>query len=488
MWRFVPVLLVLAAFPAAAAAAGGQASPAKASAGSAKQPAAPAGDGAAYHFLLARQLEKAGDTEEAIAALNRAAELAPRSAEIRAELAGLYAREDRIVDALNAGEDALKLDPGNVEANRLLGLIFASLVEQKRPVRPGDDPAAYQARAIAALEKGRGFPGADLNTEFTLGRLYLRAGRHHEAIGPLLQVFEQQPQYSEGGMLLAAAQEGAGQIDEATQTVEAVLAHSPTFFRGYVRLIELYERQRRWKDAAEAYAVAQELNPRADLLAGRAMALINSGAAAEARRLLDAALRTETTPNPSHLYLLAESQRRLKDHAAALATSQRLRASFPDRAVFVYQHAQLLEEAGRFAEAERELRALLARDPLDAIALNSLGYMYAERGERLDEAVELLQRALKVEPGNPSYLDSLGWAFFKQGRLELADPPLTEAAEKMPENSVIQDHLGDLRIRQQRLPEAIAAWERALAGDGESIDRAAIEKKLRDARARVGRN
>ena len=109
----------------------------------------------------------------------------------------------------------------------------------------------------------------------------------------------------------------------------------------------------------------------------------------------------------------------------------------------------------------------------------------ADRGERLDEAVVLLQRALKVEPENPSYLDSLGWAYFKQSKLELADPPLSAAAGQQPENSVIQDHLGDLRFRQGRFADAITAWERALSGDGDGIDRAAIEKKMRDARSRL---
>jgi tetratricopeptide (TPR) repeat protein len=130
------------------------------------------------------------------------------------------------------------------------------------------------------------------------------------------------------------------------------------------------------------------------------------------------------------------------------------------------------------------LRDIIARDPLDANALNSLGYMFAERGERLDEAVSLLQRALKVEPGNPSYLDSLGWAYFQQGKVDLADRPLTEAADKLRGNSVVQDHLGDLRFKQRRYDEAVQAWERALAGDGQSVDTAKIEKKLREARGR----
>jgi tetratricopeptide (TPR) repeat protein len=157
----------------------------------------------------------------------------------------------------------------------------------------------------------------------------------------------------------------------------------------------------------------------------------------------------------------------------------------PAERSFAYQYAQLLEESGRIADAEGVLRSLIAQDPGDANALNSLGYLFADRGERLGEAVELVQRALKVEPGNPSYLDSLGWAYFKQGNLELADPPLSEAAARQPANSVIQDHLGDLRFRQQRFAEAVTAWERALSGDGDAIDRAAIDKKLRDARSRL---
>ena len=98
-----------------------------------------------------------------------------------------------------------------------------------------------------------------------------------------------------------------------------------------------------------------------------------------------------------------------------------------------------------------------------------------------------MQRALKVEPGNPSYLDSLGWAYYQQGKMDLADPPLTQAAAQLPSSSTVQDHLGDLRFKQQRYADALAAWERSLAGDGDSIDRTRVEKKVRDARARVKR-
>ena len=476
-------------------------------------------ESAAYYFLLARQLEDNDKPEEAIAALQKALALEPKSAELRAELAGVYARQNRAVEAITTAEEALTFDAANREANRLLGSIYSALADQNRPLRLGDDPSQYASRAIAALEKARSPTIADLGLDLTLGRLYLRARQTDKAIAALQRVFTQQPEYSEGGLLLAAAQDQAGSIEDAIVTLESTIEHNPTFFRAHVKLIELYERQRRWKDAARAYARAQSVNPKADLTAGRAMALLNGGSPKEAGSLVQEAIAKKSAPDASLLYLLAESQRQLKDYDAASATVRRLRSAFPDdtrgllmeaqlqlaqgnreaalttfaalvqrapnQPVFAYQYAQLLQEAGKPRDAEQVLRRLLERDPMDATALNSLGYMFAERGERLDEAVALLQRALKIDPGNPSFLDSLGWALFKQGHLGEAEKPLAEAAARMPANSVIQDHLGDLRFRQQRYPDAVRAWERALAGDGESIDRAAIERKLRDARGRV---
>ena len=89
---------------------------------------------------------------------------------------------------------------------------------------------------------------------------------------------------------------------------------------------------------------------------------------------------------------------------------------------------------------------------------------------------------MKIEPDIPAYLDTLGWALFKQGRTDEAAEPLGKAATTLTGNSVIQDHHGDLLARRGQTAAAIAAWERALAGDGEQINRAAIEKKIKAAR------
>ena len=104
--------------------------------------------------------------------------------------------------------------------------------------------------------------------------------------------------------------------------------------------------------------------------------------------------------------------------------------------------------------------------------------MLVERGEGLERAVEYIKRALAVDPENSAFVDSLGWAYFKLDKLALAETYLLRAASRLSKNSVVQDHVGELFFKLGRYDDAIAAWKRSLAGDGELIKRFEIEKKI----------
>jgi tetratricopeptide (TPR) repeat protein len=191
--------------------------------------------------------------------------------------------------------------------------------------------------------------------------------------------------------------------------------------------------------------------------------------------------RALQTANPGDLrakFLLAQMLDARGRTDEAMALYKEAATAAPDNPTVLFQYGAALDRANKPADAQKVFRDLIARDPLDATALNYLGYMLAERGTSLDEAVTLIQRALKIEPDNSSYQDSLGWAYFRQGKLELADGPLSDAAAKRPTDSVIQDHLGDLRQKQNRRADAVEAWQRALAGDGDGIDKAKVQKKI----------
>ena len=158
---------------------------------------------------------------------------------------------------------------------------------------------------------------------------------------------------------------------------------------------------------------------------------------------------------------------------------------FPGDATVSLELGAVFDKQKKYNDAEAVLRQLIAKDPNNAIALNYLGYMLAERGERLGESVDYLKRALAIDPDNGSYLDSIGWAYYKDGKFDLALDNLKKAADQLTTNSVVQDHYAEILFRLGRFNDAILAWTRALAGDGDSIDRGDIDKKVRNAKQKL---
>ena len=242
------------------------------------------------------------------------------------------------------------MSPKNQEANRILGTVLVALAEQRQPAKPGDDVAAYPKRAMAALEIARGDGTGDLNIDLSLARLYLDADRHADAVPLMRRIVSEQPQYTEGWLLLAEAQEGAGASDAAVDTLTQLLDAQPQFLRARVQLAETLDRQHRWKEAAQAWAAAQALNPRnADLLARRASALINAGRADEAIGVVREALKQQ--PDDVRLnFLLTQAQRDSGDLDGAEATARALHAAHPDDVRLSYLLGQTLEARGRYQE------------------------------------------------------------------------------------------------------------------------------------------
>jgi tetratricopeptide (TPR) repeat protein len=492
----------------------------------------PSDPGQAYfEFLIARRLEGQNDAAGALQALKRAIALDPKSAELHAELAGFHARQNQGSEAAAAAEQALKLDANNIEAHRILGLVFAAWSDSSAGQAPaGRSQAQLRAQAIEHLSRIVETPSVatDLNIQLTLARLHLRGGNAARAVPLLENIVSQAPYATEPHTLLAEARVTLGNIDAAIESLETAAELNP---RHYQALAELYERQSRWVDAVGAYerAMAASRNPASRELRLRYVtALINVGdetSAGKARDVLKDFLMT-APQDARGLFLLSTANLRMGDLAGAEDVARKLLALDPtsipalhalssalvargeyravidvltplaadvrgrakgresDAALLLSQLAHAHTQLGEHQQAIAVLTAAVASDPLNAPVLNSLGYTLADRGERLPEAISYIERALKVEPDNPSYVDSLGWALFKQGRIDEAEPHLRKAAHALPENSVIQNHHGDALARQGRYQEAVEAWDRALKGDGDDIDRAVVEKKIRDARAR----
>ncbi len=140
---------------------------------------------------------------------------------------------------------------------------------------------------------------------------------------------------------------------------------------------------------------------------------------------------------------------------------------------------QAHERSGRMAPAAQHFRTVLDLRPDDSQAMNYLGYMWAENGLHLDEALVLITRAVEIDPDNGSYLDSLGWVQYRLGRLQDARVNLERAAELTSGNSTILEHLGDVFLALGDHQGARGAYEKAVAtGDQENLEK--VSGKLKD--------
>ncbi|MGZ9809426.1 tetratricopeptide repeat protein [Pseudoroseicyclus sp. H15] len=322
-----------------------------------------------------------------------------------------------------------------------LDMALAPLAEDLRAGRPVP-PTVPDARAGLA---GVYFALADWMS--TLDRFDLRQLVYARAALWLT------PQDLEAMLLAADSYEILGRPDLGIALLSGVGPASPAFAASQKAMAAL---MRRSGDAAGAAEVLQALladNPdQADLQAALGDTLRALGRYPEAEAAYDQALLLYPGDAPVRWHL----------H---------------------YTRAIARQEAGNWPGAEDDLRRALELQPGEPRVLNRLGYSLVLRGEALDEALGMVQRAVEAEPQNAAIIDSLGWALFSLGRLDEAVPQLERAAELSAANPEINEHLGDAYWRVGRREEARVQWQRALSFGPEAPAPARLQAKLEDGMA-----
>ena len=438
-----------------------------------------------YDFLLARHLEAAGDQKGAQSALEKAVAADPRSAEVHAELASFFLRRDAAEDAERVAKEALQLDDDNSEAHRVLGMLYAARSEDAGRGQAAQTAAAELVKqGIAHLERVTENPAGltDLNLQYTLGRLYTRAGQVDKAIQALTRVVNENPLSVQGRLALAQAYVAARDMSRAIDALQEIVDDEP---RVANMLGQFQEQAGRLKDAADSYTKALSVAPNSRELKVRRIAALLG--AKDFQRAADFAAQAQMQ-HPDDLrfpQLRAHALQQSGDTLRAIGVLEPVARANPNDATTQLSLADLYTNAGRKPDAERTVRQLVAIAPGNADALNYLGYLLAESGRQLDEAIRLVRKALDLEPNNPNYLDSLGWAYYRRGDYDDAEKYITPAAQQMPRNATVQEHYGDVLAKRGKWQDAIAAWTRALQGDEGDVNKAAVEKKITDARGKV---
>jgi tetratricopeptide (TPR) repeat protein len=144
--------------------------------------------------------------------------------------------------------------------------------------------------------------------------------------------------------------------------------------------------------------------------------------------------------------------------------------------------------------AEKEFRKVLAVEPDHASALNYMGFMLADKNLRLQEALGMIQKAVDKEPYNGAFLDSLGWVYYRLGRLPEAEDYLRRAVVRTPHDPSLHDHLGEVLLKLAKTKEAVAQWELSLKewessspAELETAEMNKVKGKLESAKVRLAK-
>jgi len=461
------------------------------------------------NFNYAQVLTKLGRGDESKQYLEKAVLLDPTFGPAVLQLVDIYQKESEWTKAAGVLQPLIDLDPMNVELQRQQAYFY---------LRAGlPDRARTAFKALVDLDP------KDSRSLFYLAEALNDLEQYAEAEKIYRRLLEQTPNEPELLASFGLTEIGQKKLDEAERTFKSLLALADipdnlrTLAQTQLALIEL---QRNNYDAAIAAAkpvfiFRDKPNPQAINIALEAMRkqkhynqavtileplvdrfggdpfvnarhvemLQRSGEKEKAR----AAAATQAKFGTRNIIATAEAYIQTGDHATALTLVSDALKSKPDDLELQFELGSAYERAGNQKGAERAFLTILDRNPEHAATLNYLGYMWADSNMNLDRAAEMLTRAVKQDPRNGAYVDSLGWVYYRQGKLDLAEKYLTDASRLLPRDATVHEHLADVLAKRGQHQRALELYRLALSLDPEAKDEAKLRSKIADAERQTQR-
>jgi len=479
--------------------------------------------------MLAYLYNEEGDTKRAVETLTNVPD-ASRSAKLYSALAYTYEQQKQYKEAISAYRKATELDHDNLDAIRGLaqnllndGQLDASLEQYKIIADANaEDPQSYLRmadiyrrtgkfeQALDALKKAETLIPDSLEVPYSVATVYQAQGKDADAIVELQKLLTRTEKadgsYTPGeSNNRAVFLERLGTIlrdehksDAALETFRKMLTlGDENAVRGYQQIIDTYREGKDWPKATAAAREAVDKMPKdRGLKMVLASQLADNGEPDKAVAEVKSLLKGDAEDRDVYIALAQMYSRLRRGPEAEEAAAKALTLSpKPEEKIYVhFVTGSIFEHEKKYDEAEEAFKKILASEPQNSNTLNYLGYMLADRGVRLDEALAYIKKAVELEPANGAYLDSLGWAYFKLGKYDVAEQNLIRASQRQESDPTINEHLADLYQKTGRLKLAATHWERALVEWGKTVeaevdptDVARIQKKLDAVRVRLAK-
>jgi tetratricopeptide (TPR) repeat protein len=478
---------------------------------------------------LAYLYNELGDTARAAQVLSSIPNT-ERSAKLYSALGYTYEQQKQYKNAVEAYRHAIELDRDNLDAIRGLaqnllndGQGDAALEQYKVIADANPEDAQTYVRiaeiyrkqgkydlALDHLKKAESMVQDSVEVPYNIAAIYQAQGRYDEAIPIMRDLLKKSEKpdgkYSNGERSnravflerLGTIYRDQGNNQAANETFRQIVAlgGDDNIERGYQQIIDTWREAKEWQKALDTAKESVQKLPSPQLKMVLALQQVDMGEADKALKDIHGMLKGNADDREVYITLsqMNARLRRFSDAEQALDKAEQLASKADDKEYVWFLRGSTFERERRYAEAEEQFKKVLTSDPQHASALNYLGYMLADQNLKLEEALGYIKRAVDLDPTNGAYLDSIGWAYFRLGKYELAEENLLKASQKINTDPTVHDHLGDLYQKTGRLKLAATHWERALnewnrtiAAEVDPADPARVQKKLDSAKMKLAK-
>lgn len=380
-----------------------------------------------------------GKNDKSIYFIEKLAKIKPEEFSVQYTLATLYEVAGRNQDAIVAYEHARKCKITKLDAVFLADTLYrlANLYMQKGMMEKGAEcyKSMFDMKLVTDPAK----------IYYEIGLKYFEKNDMKKALEYFIMVKQSDPKLNFAGFYLTLCYDALKDYDNAIREAYIFLEQEPDNWVMHLALSEIFEKTKNGlkKDA--------EMKRAQEILKAR----VESG-----------------SKNPKEYFILGQMYRNQHRIGSAIAVIENLKLIPLDKQENRDAHfflSNLYYEIEDFDKVEEELLLTLKLDPDFHEANNFLGYLFVENNKNLDEAIQLINKALRAQPENGAYLDSLGWAYYKKAQAEGIDDYFQKALQKLTEAVLfakepdIYEHMGEVQYSLGLWDEAIYAFENAEA-------------------------
>ncbi len=370
------------------------------------------------HYYLGRIYGELGQADQAIASFERAIA-------VNALFEPAYLAEAALYESRQEKENAIgilkryleRVKPNNKDIRQRLVQLYVA--------------AKDYAGGLAELEKMRAEDPGDLDTQLRMALIYGEQKEFPKAIEQLQAILKARPAELKVRDYLGYLYEESKELPKAIEAYQFNLQLDATYVESHIHLGVLHYRLKHYDEAIAHLSEAIRLNPK----------------------------------QPEPFIVLGLAYLQAEQFEKSVQTFEEGLKHNPKHADLHFNLGTAYDKLNRFDDVVRTMEAALALDPHHADAMNYLGYSYADRGIKIEQAVSLTKQAVALKPENGYYVDSLGWAYFKSGLLAEALTEIKRAVALVGDDPVIYEHLGEIYVKQQKLAEAREAWLHSLELD-----------------------